>query len=367
MENEWDLAAKATGVVSHEAMKTSLTVWDTRTRDKVKSFSLDYPALPKVQLDRGQLFTATMSALQVWDFNSGKLVVRLVPPQPNAALTGFHVTEKTIYVLAGREDSGLVYSWRRDDGYRLAGIVDVTGSRYNWLDGVGDTLVLSSKTAIHFFNSSSGKKTSFSLAYQVFPSTAKVEGGRLFVEQGGETLSVFGVEQQTMGCALFKSMRILQVNSNLRVHEKFAFVTDMGKIRVFDLDTGVNVQTIEEPTSLYYLVSGLQVRGDLLVFAVVDAGIKVWNWRKKQLIATHPQKIYNSTFSQSGDLVLIDQCVYLSSIFHGSIDIWRFGATSHPYSRSSSSSSSGSGSSKDQTRIQPDPRPTPNSPVMADR
>lgn len=47
-------------------------------------------------------------------------------------------------------------------------------------------------------------------------------------------------------------MRILQVNSNLRVYDHYAFVTDMGKIRVFDLNTGVNIQTIEEDPPLYY-------------------------------------------------------------------------------------------------------------------
>ena len=68
---------------------------------------------------------------------------------------------------------------------------------------------------------------------------------------------MFDIASNSLRCALFKSMRILQVNSNLRVHENFAFVTDMGKIRIFDLDSGVNVQTIEESTYYRSLLSSL--------------------------------------------------------------------------------------------------------------
>jgi hypothetical protein len=367
-ENEWDFSAKVAGLFVDPKMKISLTVWDTRVRERVKCFALEHQVLPKVHIDQNQLFVATLnSGLQIWDFNSAKLVTKLIPPSNLSTITGFHVTERTIYVLAGREDAGQVHMWRRDEGYRYAGLLEVTNHRYNLLDGYNETIVLSSKTAIHFYNTVTLKKTSISLPYQVFPSTAKIESGMLFIEQGGHTMGVYNVLKQELRCNLYKSMRILQVNSNLRVHEHYVFVTDMGKIRVFDLDTSANVQTIEEPTSVYYLVSGLQVRGDLLIFAVVDAGIKVWDWRKKLLIATHPQKIYNSTFSQSGDLVLIDQCVYLSSIFHGSIDVWRFGAKSQPYQSRSSSSSSSSSESKDPIRPRADVRVLSPTPVISDR
>lgn len=111
-------------------------------------------------------------------------------------LLGFHVTKTTVFVLAGKEDIGFLYAWRRDESFKFIGVLDVTGHRYNWLDGFQETLVLSSKTSIHFWNPSTNKKTSFNVKYQVFPSTAKVEGGMLFIEQGGHTMSVYDVAVQ---------------------------------------------------------------------------------------------------------------------------------------------------------------------------
>eukprot|EP01125_Pyxidicula_operculata_P006892 TRINITY_DN2363_c0_g1_i3.p1 TRINITY_DN2363_c0_g1~~TRINITY_DN2363_c0_g1_i3.p1 ORF type:complete len:230 (+),score=25.84 TRINITY_DN2363_c0_g1_i3:903-1592(+) len=194
---------------------------------------------------------------------------------------------------------------------------------YRWIHGNDTILACASQNCLDLWDIESGERiSSFPQEYQISGQFVTLVNNLIFVQQAG-SMHVYNINTKRFQCKLSTGLvSMLQVNPNLKVVNNYVFITEVGRICVFDLATEQLVSALHEPGT-YYSLNGLHVIGDYAIFAVVNLGIKIWNWRKKILVSTLPQQVPECRFTQAGDILMVQDTLLVSSVVTGVIGVWK--------------------------------------------
>jgi len=100
------------------------------------------------------------------------------------------------------------------------------------------------------------------------------------------------------------------------------FVTDTGKIRVFDMLTSKCVSVLQEKQT-YYSLNGVEIIGPYLICAVVERGIRIWNWKQSKLLKNLPEELPECRLVETGELVRIGDVLFINSVLLGDLKVWQ--------------------------------------------
>jgi hypothetical protein len=238
-----------------------------------------------------------------------------------------HISCCCVYAkcIIGIGVNGMLSIWERGN-YDL--VYEELDSKYVWVSKYKTHLIIGQKDNLQLYNWDLNSRKFYPIhTFAIGTSQISVPNiirrkQYIFIQEGG-TIDVFDIVTQSKIYNLnLGSEKILQVNTWLRISSDHLFVTETGKICVFNFKTG-KLATVIQEKGHYYSLGGLVVAGDYLLCSVTLTGVRIWNWRTNQLLTTLPEVIPDSGFTQPGEMIRHEDLLVISSICDKEIRVWK--------------------------------------------